>query len=200
MCAWGADAGHLPTNPVRDVKAGRAQKGSGYYTWTVADVEQFLEHHGNGTKARLALGLLLFSGARRQDMVTFGKQHVRGGWIRYVPKKTLYKRRDVSQKPFLPVLEQIIASSPCGALTFLETTRSHLPRLGSGIGSGNAATRPAYSSARLTGSRRPAPRSLRRTARRQSNSWRCSTGRRSARPRSTPGRRIKSGWPARPWD
>lgn len=121
LCAWGADAGHLPTNPVRDVKAGRAQKGSGYYTWTVADVEQFLERHGNGTKARLALGLLLFSGARRQDMVTFGKQHVRGGWIRYVPKKTLYKRRDVSQKPFLPVLEQIIASSPCGSLTFLET-------------------------------------------------------------------------------
>lgn len=121
LCAWGADAGHLPTNPVRDVKAGRAQKGSGYYTWTVADVEQFLERHGRGTKARLALGLLLFSGARRQDMVTFGKQHVRGGWIRYVPKKTLYKRRDVSQKPFLPVLDQIIASSPCGSLTFLET-------------------------------------------------------------------------------
>lgn len=122
MCAWAADAGHLPTNPVRDVRAGRAQKGSGYYTWTVADVEQFLERHGKGTKARLALGLLLFSGARRQDMVTFGRQHVRGGWIRYVPKKTLYKRRDVSQKPFLPVLEQIIASSPCGSLTFLETS------------------------------------------------------------------------------
>lgn len=121
LCAWAVDAGHLSSNPVRDIRAGRAVKGKGYYTWTVADVEQFLERHGPGTKARLALGLLLFSGARRQDMVTFGRQHVRGGWIRYIPKKTLYKRRDVSQKPFLPVLEQIIASSPCGSLTFLET-------------------------------------------------------------------------------
>jgi hypothetical protein len=54
-------------------------------------------------------------------MVTLGKQHARGGWIRYVPKKTLYKRRDVSQKPLLPVLAHIIASSPCGSMTFLET-------------------------------------------------------------------------------
>lgn len=123
LCAWGVDAGHLSSNPVRDIRAGRVVRGSGYYTWTVADVQQFLERHGAGTKARLAMGLLLFSGARRQDMVTFGRQHVRGGWIRYIPKKTLYKRREVSQKPFLPVLEQIIATSPCGSLTFLETAQ-----------------------------------------------------------------------------
>ena len=54
-------------------------------------------------------------------MVIFGKQHVRGEVIRYVPKKTLYKRRDVSQKPLLPILAQIISLSPCGSLTFLET-------------------------------------------------------------------------------
>lgn len=122
LCSWGVDAGHLPSNPVRDIKAGRAVKGGGYYTWTIADVEQFIEFHKVGSKAVLALGLLLFSGARRQDMVDLGKQHTRGGWIRYVPKKTLYKRRDMSQKPLLPILEQIIAASPCGALTFLETS------------------------------------------------------------------------------
>lgn len=123
LCGWGVDHDHLSSNPARDVRTVAKKKGSGYYTWTVADVEQFLEHHKAGTKARLALALLLFTGARRQDMVTFGRQHVRGGWLRYVPKKTLYKRRDVSQKPFLPVLEQIIASSPCGSLTFLETAQ-----------------------------------------------------------------------------
>jgi integrase len=121
LCAWGADAGHLPSNPVRDVKVGKRVKGGGYYTWTAADVEQFLAFHGKGTKARLAMSLLLFTGARRQDMVTFGRQHIKGGWIQYVPKKTLYKRRDVSQKPFLPILVDIIASSPCGSLTFLQT-------------------------------------------------------------------------------
>jgi integrase len=122
LCGWGVDHDHLSSNPARDVKTVKIARG-GFYTWTVGDVQQFLDRHGVGTKPRLALGLLLFSGARRQDMVTFGKQHVRGGWLRYVPKKTLYKRRDVSQKPFLPVLEQIIASSPCGSLTFLETAQ-----------------------------------------------------------------------------
>lgn len=122
LCGWGVEHNYLPTNHARDVKPVKKTSG-GYYTWTVADVEQFLEHYPSGTKGRLALALLLFTGARRQDMVTFGKQHVRGGWIRYVPKKTLYKRRDVSQKPFLPVLADIIALSPCGSMTFLETAQ-----------------------------------------------------------------------------
>jgi integrase len=83
-------------------------------------------HHGGchkiGSRAVLALGLLLFSGARRQDMVDLGKQHTRvAGWISFVPKKTLYKRRTMSQKPLLPVLEQILKASNCGSLTFLET-------------------------------------------------------------------------------
>jgi integrase len=121
LCAWGVDQRHLPTNPVRDVKAGRRVKGGGFYTWTVADVEQFLAYHKQGSKARLALGLLLFTGARRQDMVTFGKQHIKGDWIQYIPKKTLYKRREVSQKPLLPVLKEIIATSTRGDLTFLQT-------------------------------------------------------------------------------
>jgi len=121
LCSWGVDAGHLTTNPIRDIKAGHPAKGGGYYTWTIADVDQFIDFHKAGSKAVLALGLLLFTGARRQDMVTFGRQHVRADWIRYVPKKTLYKRREVSQKPWLPILANIVAQSPCGSLTFLET-------------------------------------------------------------------------------
>jgi integrase len=112
MCAWAVEHNYLPTNPARD---------GGYYTWTVADVQQFIARWPIGTKPMLALGLILFTGARRQDMVDFGKQHVRAGWIRYVPKKTLYKRRDVSQKPWLPVLADIVERSRCGSLTFLET-------------------------------------------------------------------------------
>ncbi len=53
---------------------------------------------------RLALALLLFTGSRRQDMVTFGKQHVKSGCLASFPKKTLYKRDDLSQKPWLPEL------------------------------------------------------------------------------------------------
>ena len=42
-------------------------------------------------------------------MVTFGKRH-----IQYIPKKTLHRRREASQKPLLPVLMEITAYSKCG--------------------------------------------------------------------------------------
>ena len=132
LCGWGVDHDHLSANPARDVRTVKKATG-GFYTWTVADVEQFMSHFAIGTKPMLALALLLFTGSRRQDMVEFGKQHVRGGWLRYVPKKTLYKRRDVSQKPFLPVLADIISRSPCGSLTFLETAQGR-PFTAAGFG------------------------------------------------------------------
>lgn len=120
LCGWGVEHDFLPMNPARDVTTVKSTTG-GFYTWTVADVAQFEARWPIGTKPRLALALLLFTGARRQDMVTFGRQMVRDGWLRYIPKKTLYKRRDVSQKPWLPELAAIVEASPCGSLTFLET-------------------------------------------------------------------------------
>ena len=95
---------------------------------------------------------MLYLGARRQDAVDFGKQHVRNGWFCLVPKKTLYKRRDVSQKPFLPVLADIISRSPCRSLTFLETAYGK-PFTANGFGGwfrGIVATRLACPNARPT--------------------------------------------------
>ena len=119
MCAWAVDEKLMPTNYVRDVKMAAKKKGGGFYTWTVEDVAQFEARYQVGTMARLALALLLFTGSRRQDMVTFGKQHVKNGWLRFVPKKNLYKRNTMSQKPWLPKLDTIVKATPCGELTFL---------------------------------------------------------------------------------
>lgn len=120
LFAWAVDVGLVKANPVRDVKAAKGKKG-GYYTWSLDDVAQFERRHPVGTKARLALALLLFTGSRRQDMVTFGKQHIKAGWLRFIPKKTLYKRNTMSVKPWLPELQGVVNSSPCGDMTFLVT-------------------------------------------------------------------------------
>lgn len=120
MFGWAVDCGLMRTNPAREVRRIR-YASAGFYTWSVEDVGQFEARHAIGTKARLALALLLFLGVRRGDVVTLGRQHVKGGWLRMVPRKTRYKRRDISQKPVLPVLADIIARSPTGALTYLET-------------------------------------------------------------------------------
>jgi hypothetical protein len=122
MFGWAVEVSEtkVTSNPMRDVKAIKAV-GKGYYPWTMADLAKYEERHPIGTKARLAVGLLLFLGPRRQDMVTFGKQMVKDGSIGFVPKKTSYIRKDMSYKPILPILADIIAASPCGDLTFLVT-------------------------------------------------------------------------------
>jgi integrase len=93
----------------------------GFHTWTIEEVQQFEARHPIGTKARLALALLLYLGVRRGDLVTLGRQHVKDGWLRMVPRKTRHKRQETSEKPILPVLADVVAHSPTGNLTFLVT-------------------------------------------------------------------------------
>ena len=63
-----------------------------FHAWTPDEVKQFKTHHKIGSKARLALALLLYLGARRGDVVTLGRQHIRDGVIRFVPSKTKAKK------------------------------------------------------------------------------------------------------------
>lgn len=120
MFGWAVKARLLPANPARDAERA-AYASSGFHTWTVPEVLQFMERHPIGTKAHLALGLLLFTGARRGDVVTFGRQHALTGALRYVPRKTSYKRRTMVEKPILPILARILEAGPAGNLTFLIT-------------------------------------------------------------------------------
>src|SRR6185436_975810 len=120
LFAWGIENNHLKTNPARDVKRLKYAT-TGFHTWSVEEVAAFEEQWPIGTKPRLALALLLYTGVRRGDVVTLGRQHVKAGVLRFVPRKTRKKRAAVSEKPILPELARVIAASPTGALTFLET-------------------------------------------------------------------------------
>lgn len=120
MFGWAVEAEHVKANPVRDARKIKYSSG-GFHTWSVEEVRQYEEFYPIGSKARLALALLLFLGVRRGDMVKLGKQHIRDGKIGVVPHKTLHLRDEVSYKPILPMLADIIARSPCGDLTFLVT-------------------------------------------------------------------------------
>jgi hypothetical protein len=67
-----------PNNPARDVEYFRSGS-EGFHTWTLDEVRQFEERHPIGTKARLAMALMLFSGQRRSDIIRLGKQHAKDG-------------------------------------------------------------------------------------------------------------------------
>jgi Phage integrase family len=52
------------------------------------EVEQYRKHHAAGTKARLALEVLLMTGHARSDVIRMGDQYVRNGRLSMSRKKT----------------------------------------------------------------------------------------------------------------
>jgi integrase len=83
----GIALGMITTNPVR-LTRGFKIKGDGFHTWTEAEVARYIERHPPGTKAHLALMLLLYTGQRRSDMIRLGWQHVRTDKIAVRQQKT----------------------------------------------------------------------------------------------------------------
>jgi integrase len=115
---FGVKKKYVASNPAREVEY--LKTGStGFYTWTIEDVQQFDAKHPIGTKARLALALLMFTGQRRSDIIRFGKQHVKGGKLIFTQWKGRNRKPKRLQLPILPALQRIIEASPCGDMTFL---------------------------------------------------------------------------------
>ncbi|NCQ24380.1 MAG: tyrosine-type recombinase/integrase [Roseovarius sp.] len=73
-----------PTAGLRKMRTG----STGFRTWTEAEIERFYEAHPVGSRARLALDLLLHTGQRRADVVRIGRQNVRAGVLTNTQQKT----------------------------------------------------------------------------------------------------------------
>lgn len=119
----------LKFNPARDVKRFKS-KGTGYHTWTIEEVEQYERRHPVGTKARLALALMLYTGQRRSDAVKFGPPLVRsipsgelkGEWLDFTQVKNQNRNPVSLWVPIIPELRRIInATDVVGAKTWLVT-------------------------------------------------------------------------------
>jgi integrase len=107
-----------PSNPARDVEYFKSGS-TGFHTWTLEEVQQFEERHPVGTKARLALALMLFTGQRRSDIIRFGKQHTRDGKLTFTQHKGRNRKPKRLTLPILPALRRVIDNTTCGDLTFL---------------------------------------------------------------------------------
>jgi integrase len=108
-------------NPARDIPNLKSKNPSGSHTWTLEEVCKFEERHPIGSKARLAMALLLFTGQRRSDAVHFGRQHVRNGEITFTQHKGRHSKPKTLTLPILAALQRILDASPCGELNFLVT-------------------------------------------------------------------------------
>jgi integrase len=112
---WAADAGYVKADPTVDVKRPTQRKSAGFPVWTEDDVERYEAHWPIGSKERVWLGVLLYTGLRRGDAVRIGRQHVRDGIATLRTEKTGI----TVTIPILPELDGILASGPCGDLAFI---------------------------------------------------------------------------------
>jgi integrase len=87
--------------------------------WSEAEAARFEAVYPIGTKERLALALLLYTGQRVSDVARMGWQHVKGKWIAVRQEKT--------DTPLMlkmhPELVRILAAVSRSNLTFLVTDR-----------------------------------------------------------------------------
>ena len=117
---WALEEDYISANPARDLLKVRVVT-DGHHTWTVEEIEQFKRRHPIGTKAHLALALLMFTGVRRSDVVQLCKQHVRDGWLHFKQHKNRNRYPVEMQIPILPELQAVIDASQSGDLLFLVT-------------------------------------------------------------------------------
>jgi integrase len=121
---WAADreGGNLVgSNPTVGVKLLKGKNADGFHTWTDEEIVRFEKRWPIGTRERLALDLLLYTGLSRGDVVRLGKQHVTNNVITFRMEKS--RGDGVVYPPVLPILAATIAASKTGDLTYLVTER-----------------------------------------------------------------------------
>lgn len=119
--AWAVEYEYMESNPARDVTKLAPTNPDGWHTWTPEEVAQYEARHPIGTKAHLAMSLLLYTGVRRSDVVTFGRQMERDGWLHWTEHKGRRKIRKDRALPILPPLRAAIDACPSDNFTYLVT-------------------------------------------------------------------------------
>src|SRR5262245_40844874 len=117
LCQFAVKRRYLRADPTANIKQ-RAIKGDGFHTWSEDEIAQFEAHHPVGTKPRLALALLIYTGQRRSDVVKMGRQHIKDG-VLTVKQETTGTTLAI---PVHPHLQAVLDATPSEHLTFLVTT------------------------------------------------------------------------------
>ncbi len=94
------------------------RRSDGFHCWSEEEIAAFRKHHAVGTRPRLAMELMLWTGQRRQDVVGMGWQHVRDGRI-YVRQEKTGKALHIKIAPQLHAA--LSAMHQPGQMLFLTT-------------------------------------------------------------------------------
>jgi integrase len=112
---WAIEAGLVKIDPTAGVSDPTLPTSKGFPAWNEDDVAAFQKRWPIGTRQRVWLDVLLYTGLGRGDAVRFGRQHIRDGVGTIKTEKT---DTEVTL-PILPVLATTLAAGPCGDLAFI---------------------------------------------------------------------------------
>jgi hypothetical protein len=105
---WAHKARHIKQDPTAGVESPLRPKNDGFRAWEEEDVTAYEQRWPLGTRQRVWLDVLLYTGLRRGDAALAGRQHVRNGKIYLKTQKT----GTPVALDILPVLAQTLAAGP----------------------------------------------------------------------------------------
>jgi integrase/recombinase XerD len=117
---WAIDADEVSYDPSQDVTM-FWYVSKPHHTWTVGEVEAFEASHPLGSKARLAMAIMLYTTCHREDVIRLGPQHIKNGRVQFRQAKNENRNPIDINIPLYPDLAEVIAATPSQHLTFLVT-------------------------------------------------------------------------------
>lgn len=118
---WAKDASLVSIDPTEGIRNPKRPKGPGFPAWTEEDVARYEARWPVGTRQRVWLDVLLYTGLRRGDAVLVGRQHIRGEEIVIRTEKSQGEIEVTI--PILPVLRTTIKAGPTGDLALITGER-----------------------------------------------------------------------------
>ncbi|MGC8534869.1 MAG: tyrosine-type recombinase/integrase [Rhizomicrobium sp.] len=114
---WALRNDHVRIDPTAGVKAPERTAGPGFTAWSMEDVAKFEAYWPAGSRQRVWLHVLLYTGLRRGDAVRFGRQHVKDGIATIKTEKSQMQVEAVFA--MVPDLVDTLEQGPTGDLTFI---------------------------------------------------------------------------------
>ena len=114
---WALEREHVTVDPTAGAKAPKRKKNGGFPAWTRQDVEGFQRKFPIGTRQRVWLDVILYTGLRRGDLARIGKQHVRNGVASIKTEKGA--ETITVTLPVLPILQRTLDAGPTGDLSWI---------------------------------------------------------------------------------
>jgi len=110
---WATKNNHIKIDPTANVERPQRKTGDGFPPWTEEMARAYQRHWPLGTRQRVWLDVLLYTGLRVGDAFCFGKQHSRAGEMK------TEKTGQIVYPEISPELAETLAAGPIGDLTYI---------------------------------------------------------------------------------